>query len=112
MIPSAVKALSLEDLSLEELKRLRNEITRAMDKEHRRQRRDALASVEMKAMEMGFRLSDLIGNPVKKAKPVSMPKYRHPEDPSLTWTGHGRPPGWIKKAAAAGMKMDDLRIER
>ncbi|MDZ7709485.1 MAG: H-NS histone family protein [Roseovarius sp.] len=39
-----------------------------------------------------------------------MPKYRHPENPTLTWTGMGRKPGWFIEALDAGMSKEDLKV--
>jgi len=45
-----------------------------------------------------------------KAKAVA-PKYRHPEDPSITWSGRGRQPEWFKKALRRrGATTDSLLI--
>jgi len=39
------------------------------------------------------------------------PKYRHPEDPSITWSGRGRQPEWLKKALRRrGVSTDSLLI--
>jgi len=36
------------------------------------------------------------------------PRYRNPENPAETWSGHGRPPGWVRLALAAGERLDVL----
>ena len=36
------------------------------------------------------------------------PRYRNPENPAETWSGHGRPPGWVRLALAAGESLDVL----
>lgn len=38
------------------------------------------------------------------------PKYRHPENPELTWTGRGRKPAWVVTHLDAGKPIDDLLI--
>src|SRR4051812_564437 len=30
------------------------------------------------------------------------PKYRHPDDPNITWTGQGHDPTWLTKLEAKG----------
>ena len=57
---------------------------------------------------MGFSLSDLVGS--KRMRKGGIPKYRHPDDPTVTWTGKGRRPDWIKSALAEGKSLDDLLI--
>lgn len=40
------------------------------------------------------------------------PKYRSPEDPSVTWSGRGREPEWFKKALKRrGVTKDSLLID-
>jgi DNA-binding protein H-NS len=50
----------------------------------------------------------LAAQPTKR--PQAEPKYRHPENAELTWTGHGRKPGWIAEALEAGKSLDDFAI--
>ena len=103
--------IDIERLSLKELKKLQNLVTKAIDGFEERQRRDALIAVEAKAKEMGYDLSTLVGGQIKKTKVAVQPKYRHPENASLTWSGRGRQPGWIKEAEAAGKSRDDFLIK-
>jgi DNA-binding protein H-NS len=35
-------------------------------------------------------------------------KYRHPENPDLTWSGRGRRPAWIRDAVEAGRALGDF----
>jgi len=44
-----------------------------------------------------------------KAREVK-PKYRHPKDMILTWSGRGKKPGWMQDWIAAGNDMKDLLI--
>jgi DNA-binding protein H-NS len=37
-------------------------------------------------------------------------KYRHPENPELTWTGRNRKLDWITGALDAGKSLDDFAI--
>lgn len=38
-------------------------------------------------------------------------KYRHPDDPSQTWSGRGKRPQWVNDALAAGTSLEDLAVE-
>ncbi len=104
--------VDLHSMSLDELKRLQKDVAKAIDDFEARRRREALAAVEAKASEMGFTLSELTGaSPVKKGgKDKQPPKYRHPENPAITWSGRGRQPAWIKEGLAAGKSLDDFLI--
>ena len=100
--------VNLDKMSLDELKALQKQVTRAIDGYKERQRQKALTELEAKAQEMGFSLSDLMGG--KKSRKTVIPKYRHPEDPTITWTGKGRRPEWVKAALSKGKSLDDLAI--
>ena len=45
----------------------------------------------------------------KKGKGVA-PKYRHPDDASLTWTGRGKSPKWLSELESAGRKREEFLI--
>jgi len=60
--------------------------------------------------EGGFTIVDLYpdaGKP-KKSKGNVKPKWAHPDDPSLTYTGHGRKPKWVEDWLASGKTVKDL----
>ena len=99
----------IDKLSLEDLKKLQKQVGKAIGDFEIKRRNDALKAIEAKAKEHGFTLSELSGK--AKAKPkASPPKYRHPENPSVTWSGRGRQPGWIKEGLAAGKSLEDYAI--
>lgn len=104
--------IDLEALSLDELKRLQKEVTKAIDDFEARRQREAIAAVEEKARELGFTFAELAAAvPAKKmGKTKSPPKYQHPDNPSITWTGKGRQPEWIKEGLEAGKSLDDFLI--
>ncbi len=61
---------------------------------------------------MGFTLAELTGGGTSKRKAAQPPKYRHPENPSTTWSGRGRQPGWITEAVENGQSMDAFLIDK
>jgi len=103
-----MNAVDLDNMSLEELKELNKKVTKAINTYEDRQKQQALAALDEKAREMGFSLSELTGG--RKARKPSVPKYRNPDDPSMTWTGKGRQPEWFKAAIAAGKTPEDMAI--
>ena len=109
MDTSNMSYFDLEKMSLEELKALQKQVAKAIEGYKDRERLKALAELEAKAQEMGFSLSDLLG--IKKTrKGAGVPKYSHPDDAAVTWTGKGRRPAWVNEALAAGKTMEDLAI--
>ena len=100
----------IDKLSLDELKTLQKQVTKAISDFEENQRKEALAAVEAKAKEFGYSLTDLTGKTKTKSK-ASPPKYRHLENPALTWSGRGRQPAWIKEGLQAGKTLDDYAIK-
>jgi DNA-binding protein H-NS len=41
----------------------------------------------------------------RPAKQKAEPKYRHPDNPDLTWSGRGRKPGCIAEALETGKSL-------
>lgn len=99
---------NLEKLSVAELKQLQKDTAKAIASFEDRKRAEAIAELEAVAQKHGYKLSDLISG--KKTKVASPPKYRHSENSSLTWSGRGRKPNWIKDGLAAGKSLDDFAI--
>lgn len=104
-------SIDLSSLSLSDLKQLQKEVQKAIEGFSERRKQEAMSALEAKAQELGFSLSELMGTKKKrKSSGVIGPKYRHPENPEVTWSGRGRKPGWFTDALAAGTKPDTLLI--
>ncbi|MFP4146695.1 MAG: H-NS family nucleoid-associated regulatory protein [Halorhodospira sp.] len=98
-------------------------VSRLVEKEQKRQEKEAKkqAQQEMKqvAQKYGLDLEEIIpagGKSGSGAKGNSKgnkvpPKYRHPEDPEMTWTGRGRKPKWVAHwVDELGRDLEELRI--
>lgn len=104
-------AIDLNTRSLADLKKLQKDVQRTIEGYSERKKQEAILALEATAQEFGFSLSDLMG--VKKKRKSSNaggPKYRHPKNPEVTWSGRGRKPGWFVDALAAGTKPETLAI--
>ena len=104
--------IDLDALELNELKALRKKVEKAIDGFQMRKKQDALAAAEAAANEAGYSLSELLGTKLKTSGKgtINPPKYRHPENPQLTWTGRGRQPAWIKEAVEQGQDLETYLI--
>ncbi|SHF90085.1 DNA-binding protein H-NS [Loktanella atrilutea] len=103
--------IDLNNMSLDDLKKLQKTVNKAVDGYQDKQRKEALAAADAAARERGFTLTELTGGPgAKKTKAVSPPKYRHPENPEQTWTGRGRQPDWMKDALENGQSKEEFLI--
>lgn len=40
------------------------------------------------------------------------PKYEHPKNPDLRWTGRGRKPKWVEQCLDEGLTLEDLLINK
>lgn len=101
---------NLEALSLKELRQLQKDLAKAISTYEDRHKAEARAKLEAIAKEMGYSFADLIGVEVKTTRAPAVAKYRHPENPSLTWSGRGRKPQWFVDALQAGKLAGDLAI--
>lgn len=104
--------IDLNSLSRAELQTLISGAQKALSTLAERERLAALEAAEQAAQAHGFSLKELTGVAPSKAKTRSKtpPKYRNPEDPSVTWSGRGRKPQWIKDAEAAGTDIAQFEI--
>ncbi len=100
---------NLDKMSVAELKQLQKDTEKAIENYAARKREEALVELEQVAQKHGFKLSELVGG--KRTGNAQGPaKYRHPENASLTWTGRGRQPKWIKEGLEAGKSLEDFAI--
>ena len=75
-----------------------------------RQKAEARAKVEAISRELGYSLAELVDGDAKPKRAPVAPKYRHPENPALTWSGRGRKPQWFVDALGAGKTAEDMAI--
>ena len=100
--------INIAELSVEQLNKLKADIEVASQ-----QRR------QTELMELRNKIDDLVDNSPfsieeimearKMRKPVA-PKYRNPDDASLTWTGRGRRPRWVDECLDNGMTLENMAI--
>jgi len=105
-------SIDLSKLSLEELEALAKDIetevvTRRQAERERvlEQMRELAASIGTTPEELFRRTGKVV---VERVVPV---KYRHPDDPLLTWSGRGKRPQWVVVALESGKTLDDLAAE-
>ena len=100
----------LEALSLGELKKMQKDVAKAISTYEDRQKAEARAKVEALARDLGYSLAELVGTETKPSRAPTAEKYRHPENPALTWSGRGRKPHWFVDALSAGKTAEDMAI--
>ena len=102
-------AVNLDRMSHEDLVQLQKDVKKALATYEERRRKEALIEMQEVARKHGLDLADVVKGG-KRGASVSAPKYRHPENPELTWAGRGRQPRWIKEALQQGKNLEDMRI--
>jgi DNA-binding protein H-NS len=100
---------NLSAMSLAELRDLQKSVARAISTFEARQKAEAREKVEMLARDLGFTLAELaeLEEPKRKRAP-SKKIYRHPENPTLNWSGRGRKPSWFAAHVDAGKNPEGL----
>ena len=123
-MPSKTPSVSdLKKLDVKALTKLKANVEKALKEIETRSRSAALADLKARAKAMGYSLGDLVGEGKTKAPAAEkapkkatakrakvVPKYAHPENAALTWTGRGRQPKWVAEAVASGKTLDQLAI--
>jgi len=99
---------NLEAMSLKELRQLQKDLAKAISTYEDRQKAEARVKVEALARDLGYSLAELVGAETKSSRAPAAPKYRHRENPALTWSGRGRKPQWFVEALEAGKTASDL----
>lgn len=95
-----MKDNQLEKLSVKELRELKSRIDSAIASRQSKDRAELKQKMIALAEEAGLSLDDVIGSRRGgRGKGSVAVKYRHPDDPSMTWTGRGRRPRWLDGVA-------------
>lgn len=102
--------LDLNALSLGELKKLQKEVAKAIASFEDRKKAEARAALEEHARTLGFSLGEIAGDAGTRKRAPAAAKYRHPENPAMTWTGRGRKPRWVTDHLAKGGALDALTV--
>jgi DNA-binding protein H-NS len=117
--------INLQEMSLSELNAHLEAVQKAI--QTRKSVDKAIAKRELadKAKELGFSIDELFGAAGRRARSGSeesetlsdgratvAPKYAHPRDPSLTWTGRGRAPKWVVALEQEGVDRDAMLIAK
>ncbi|MDG3040518.1 H-NS histone family protein [Roseicyclus marinus] len=106
---------NLDTMSLAELQDLQKKIAVAIHTFEQRRIAEARAKLEATARELGVSLEDIMGGSAKgktkgRSGPTGAPKFRHPENPALTWTGRGRRPTWFIEVVEAGISEESMKV--
>ena len=106
--------ITVDDLinnSFSELALLQELVEKTIESKNGLEKEEARKKIKSITEESGFSLDELFHIGKMKAPKKKAPiKYRHPDDPSLTWSGRGRKPKWIGTYLASGKLLVDIEI--
>lgn len=112
---------NLSSYSLPQLKQLRARVAKEIVKQEAAIKATTLKRFQRLAREHGLSLKEVLGDAatatprkataaksVPAPKPALPPKYRHPSNSELAWSGRGRKPHWVEAWLANGGTLDAL----
>ena len=109
--------MDISKLTTQELEKLLARIPEEMQQRKPQEKTELLKEITQMAAKRGFSLEELVGKAAhipKTEKTLTRKsvavKYRHPQEPQLTWTGRGRKPKWVAAWLAQGEKLADLAV--
>ncbi len=106
----------LETLSAEELARVIEEAQRTLEAKQKEKRQEVIREIKRLAASAGLDVIIRVkGRAVGEERGGRRggklpPKYRHPTDPTLVWTGRGQMPRWMRELVEQGHKKEDFLI--
>lgn len=106
----------LKQLSAKELLELSREAIALAEAKKDDEKKALRARIIEQIHDAGYTLDDIFpgASPLKSkasGKSQAEAKYRHPEDPALTWSGRGRKPNWLAAEEAAGRALSEFLIQ-
>ena len=108
--------IDLTKMSYDELKKLREDVDKALAEAEKRRRKDALEAMKKVAAQYGLTPEELLqkDQPEKKVTKRRKPSvsYKDPSNPENTWAGIGRKPRWLEEALGSGRNLEEFRIEK
>ena len=102
--------VDLRTMTIREMKDLRSRLDKAIGNKEKQEKGKVLNQIRATAKAAGYNLDELMkGKAPAKRKRKLLPKYKHPQNSEITWSGVGRKPKWIVEAEKAG-KLEKLKI--
>jgi DNA-binding protein H-NS len=119
-----------EKMTIEELEAAIREAASTLEQKRQQREDEIIAQVRALTAQIGKTPEELFGRRARLAPRLAQsgeggggeggggdggegaaaPKYRHPGDPALTWSGRGKRPQWVAEALAGGKTLDDLAV--
>ncbi len=100
-----------QNLSELELQAVIENAEKALKYKQANKRKEVLAKIKELAasIDVIVEIHEPDKSSVRKGAKVAI-KYRHPDDPSKTWTGRGVAPKWMQELQGAGYQRSEFEV--
>jgi len=108
--------MDISTLSFAELNNLRIEIDKQIAARKRQEKMQVIDQIKALAASKGYSLDELVAEKFPSASAGTgparkvAPKYAHPSNKALTWTGRGKQPRWVRELIEGGKSLENLAI--
>ena len=106
---------NFDSLDYAQLCQARDEVLQLIENRRAEEKAKLQQEFATRAQELGFDLSEMFGKKtgsktVSKKVGTAQVKYRHPNDPKLTWSGRGRMAGWLAELVSKGNNKEKYAV--
>lgn len=106
-------AIDITGLSVSELETLSQEIEARKVQVSEEAKKNAYNEMLAIAEKHGVSFEEVVAlhsGKSRKSGPKAAAKYANPNDPTQTWSGRGRKPGWVHEILNTGKSLEDIAI--
>ena len=104
--------IDLKNKTPEELQKIIAEAQTQLEEIQRGKYKEVVAQIKELAASIGVTVEIQEGSKKANKNVSSVPaKYRHPDDHSITWTGRGMTPKWLKALIDSGHSKEEFLIK-
>jgi DNA-binding protein H-NS len=102
---------NIDKLTFQQLLSLEAKVAAAIAKRKQEEKAELKRKITALAKSSGFDIEEVVGSKRGRRGSKVAPKYQHPNDASLTWTGRGRQPLWLVAELKKGKKLESFLIK-
>lgn len=102
--------IDLSKLSANDLVKLSERIEQEQVDRREAARAELRERWSKEAEAAGFTVDEVLGRAKKRSRAKPGPKYRHPTDPSKSWSGRGKKPTWLHELLDQGHELEEFAV--
>ena len=100
----------IESASIEQLKAIIENAKNAIEQKKAGEIQAIREQMVQMANQVDMKPEDILAYSTRKKRSSGKAKFYNLNDPSQTWTGHGKKPGWLRQALDNGADIEAFRI--